>query len=80
LLDKGSNPNIRNSETGFTPLHWAARYGEEAIVEMLIDKGALEYVPDVHGYLPMDYAAKFNHNQIVVKLILKTWQGAKSVL
>jgi ankyrin repeat protein len=29
LLDHGSNPNVRNRLTGFTPLHWACLYNEE---------------------------------------------------
>jgi len=40
LLNFGSTPNVRNRITGFTPMHWAARYGELKIIRMLYEHGA----------------------------------------
>ena len=61
LLECGSDPNVRNKITGFTPLHWAARYGEIEIIKMLCDKGAVFYLPDNDGFTPLDYAGQFKH-------------------
>jgi ankyrin repeat protein len=59
---------------GFTPLHWAARYGEIEIIKALCEykfedslsgvdegqvMGACEYMPDMNGFTPLDYAGKF---------------------
>ena len=40
LLESGADPNTRNYHTGFTPLHWAARYGELEIVKLLCSNKA----------------------------------------
>jgi len=29
LLSCGADPNVKNSHTGLTPLHWAARWGNK---------------------------------------------------
>jgi ankyrin repeat protein len=36
LLDNDADPNVYNKYSGFTPLHWAARYGEVEIIQMLL--------------------------------------------
>lgn len=65
-----ADPNVRNKHTGFTPLHWAARYGEFKIVRLLCEEGgALEYIPDTMGYTPMDYAGFFQHHETLKYLI-----------
>jgi ankyrin repeat protein len=69
LLDYGSNPNVRNKFTGFTPLHWEARYGKVKTLELLIEKGASEFVPDEKGFRPIDYAGKFEHLEATKFLI-----------
>ena len=72
LLSCGANPNVKNSHTGMTPLHWAARWGDKQIVEDLVNnksKPACMWIPDYMGYTPIDYAGKFNHKEIVNFLI-----------
>lgn len=80
LLNHDSNPNIRNDISGFTPLHWAALYGEEQIIDLLIIHGAMGYIPDSQGYLPLDYAGRFGHQKIVAKLIMLSWNNVKITL
>ena len=79
-MDCGSDPNIRNYKSGFTPLHWAARYGEKETVDVLLEKGGIEYIPDSYGCTALDYAGKFGHQDVVVTLIEKTWNRAKKYL
>jgi ankyrin repeat protein len=69
LLESGNNPNIMNKETGFTPLHWVARYGELQNVEILCEAGAKAYMVDSKGFTPIDYAGKFEHNSTIKYLI-----------
>jgi len=39
LLDHGADPNLVSKGGGLTPFHLASRYGHEAVVEVLLDKG-----------------------------------------
>jgi ankyrin repeat protein len=55
------------------PLSWAARYGREAIVKLLLDQGAERESRDDAGRTPLSWAAK-NGEEAVVKLLLD--QGA----
>ena len=69
LLESGANPNVFNKHTGFTPMHWCARYGELESVQALSDAGANEYIPDFMGFTPLDYAGKFEHWKVVEYLV-----------
>ena len=41
LLDSGADIHARDYDTGWTPLHWAARYnGEPSVIALLLDRGA----------------------------------------
>lgn len=70
LLAKGADPNcattpgvetgefMRDCRTrGETPLHRAAAFGTEQIVEMLVDAGADRTAKDVHGDSPLTWAS-----------------------
>ena len=76
LLSKRSDPNVRNKMNGFTPLHWAARYGEIDIVKALCEshEEVCEYIPDYKGFTPLDFAGKFNHTETVSYLIKRIWE------
>jgi ankyrin repeat protein len=41
LLEKGADVQAKNSD-GWTPLHWACRFGHHDIAAMLRAKGAVE--------------------------------------
>ena len=51
LLDAGASP--RGDRAGETALHAAARRGPLALVELLIERGALEWAPDRNGRRPL---------------------------
>lgn len=67
LLDCGTNVNFV-SEWGRTPLHQAASYGHEMIVELLIEHGALleartgPIIPEAVGQLPAEDPLKQFHD------------------
>jgi len=56
----------------WTPLHWAASKGDLDIVNMLLDKGALECLPDELGIFPVDLSGFFRHDDVTNVLITKS--------
>src|ERR1044071_7845592 len=42
LLERGADPNVKDSFYGATPMSWAAPKGHVEIVKLLIEKGAKE--------------------------------------
>jgi ankyrin repeat protein len=70
LLASGANPNcctkpgvetdsfMRDCRTkGETPLHWAAAFGSEETIQMLLDAGAQIDAQDMHGDSPLGWAS-----------------------
>lgn len=49
--------NIPNEEHK-TPLHYAAEYGTEIVISLIIERGANHYIQDTNGFYPIHYAAK----------------------
>ena len=62
--------NARNHQTLFTALHWACIYGRYEIVELLLNSGAKQFIPDADGFFPIDYAGIFSHENLVKLLIV----------
>jgi ankyrin repeat protein len=76
LLHSGHDLNARDT-MNMTPLLLAAKYGQEAIVKLLLEKGSdIEMEVDNNGftYTPLMFASKRGH-EAVVKLLVQ--QGAK---
>ena len=70
LLSPYSYVNKRDSR-GWTPLSYAAENGHEAVVKLLLEKGAELETKDLHyGRTPLLYAARNGH-EAVVKLLLE---------
>ena len=40
LLEKGAELETKSTSSGQTPLSWAAEKGHEAVVKLLLEKGA----------------------------------------
>lgn len=70
LLDGGADPNIKTNENvetdafmrdcrtkGETPLHRAAAFAPEEIIQLLIDAGAKLDIKDMHGDSPLSWAS-----------------------
>jgi hypothetical protein len=70
LLKNRHNPDVKDS-WGRTPLSWAAIRGHEAVVKLLLEKGAeLESKDNGSGRTPLSWAAEKGH-ETVVKLLLE---------
>ena len=52
LITHFANPNQVNNKTGFSPLHWAARYGEREICKLLCEgfKNATGNTAEYYNY------------------------------
>ena len=73
LLKNGHDPNFKDTN-GQTPLSWAAENGHEAVVKLLLEKGAELESKDSkdasNGWTPLSWAA-YNGHEAVAKLLLK---------
>lgn len=55
LLDAGTDPNCREEDNpNWTPLHFAAKYGDAEVAEVLLKRGARLDVRDADGQTPAD--------------------------
>lgn len=69
LLEAGADPNARD-QNGQTPLHHAARIGDEEVCKLLIDAGAdVEAEFEFNGARPLAVAV-FHANEDVCKLLI----------
>ena len=55
--------------SGETPLHWAARFGQSQVAELLIAEGADVNAKNVVGQTPLHLAAGASHQEIIELLI-----------
>lgn len=70
-----SEPRLANASDeseygeGWTPLHYAAYQGNEALVQLLLDKGAHVNATNNLGFSPLFYASQREHLSIVSLLL-----------
>ncbi|XP_005089734.1 ankyrin-2 [Aplysia californica] len=57
LLEAGTNPNLQNEETLWTPLHAAAFQEHGPVVMSLLEYGAQPELPDAYHRTPADFAS-----------------------
>lgn len=63
-LEKGANVNIIDQE-GYTPLHYAARFGRAYIVQVLLEKNAETKRQDGGGNTAAHLALKNGHQEVI---------------
>ncbi|KAL7411654.1 asparaginase-domain-containing protein [Mrakia frigida] len=57
------NPANGINEVGMSLLHVAAIHGKEAVVKVLLERGAMVHVRDLLGHTPLYYAARQGHDE-----------------
>ena len=82
LLDAGADPNLHvKSDVGTsmfdgnvklwgeTPLHFAAAYGDEEMIQAMLLAGADREAPNSHGETPLAYAGRHRRERDIRKLL-----------
>ncbi len=69
LINKGANVNIKDYNSGDTPLHIAVRKGAIEIVKILLKKGANINAKDNEGYAPIHSAVLWKNKDMILLLI-----------
>jgi len=82
LLDAGADPNLHAKSNvatsmfegnvklwGETPLHYAAAYGDEEMIQVLLLSGADREAPNTHGETPLHYAARHRRPRSIRDLL-----------
>ena len=64
LLNNGAEVNVRSRKKGLTALMLASGWGNEALVQMLLDKGADPAIRDNFGKTAANYAEKRGHSTV----------------
>jgi ankyrin repeat protein len=70
LLAHGADVNGRAPEFGETPLHYAASYGQRAMIEFLVRSGADLNAGDYNGVRPVQYA-RIRRQGLAVDLLMR---------
>ncbi len=68
ILDVGCPINY-GDHNGWTPLHFAAHYGNLRMAEFLISKGADIHARDEFGWTPLHWGTRAGHLEIVKFLV-----------
>ena len=69
LLENGADVNAAQGD-GMTAMHWAARHGERATVQMLLHAGAnLRATTRLGGYTPLLLACQMGHAPVIESLL-----------
>ena len=85
-LRKGADPNFSEGKDGWTAIHYAARWGDIAMIKALIYFGANINVLNKDKESPLHVAAMWNRRDVTIYLMMKdahTWyvnhDGVKAV-
>ena len=71
LLAKGADPNVHTTDTGETPLHMAAKVGDQDAVNLLLEQGSELNPRDVEEKTPLQLATDTNAMDVVKMLLNK---------
>lgn len=68
LVAAGADVNLAHAEVRLTPLMFAAYFGHDAVVQLLLEKGARANTKDAAGASAADWAAQGGHQAVAGRL------------
>jgi ankyrin repeat protein len=69
LLSVGADVNVKNTRSGWTPLHWASTNGHVQVFMELVEYGADIEVKDSFGSRPLHLACSYGYLPVVIELL-----------
>ena len=68
LLQRGTNPNVRDRDGDRFPLHWAAARNHGKVVSAMLNAGADASLPDRSGNTAAQLARRFGHDGVAMRI------------
>ena len=68
LVAAGADVNLAHAEVRLTPVMFAAYFGHDAVVQLLLEKGARANAKDGAGASAVDWAAQGGHQAVAARL------------
>lgn len=68
LVAAGADVNLAHAEARLTPAMFAAYFGHDAVVQLLLEKGARANLKDATGASAADWAAQGGHEAVAGRL------------
>jgi ankyrin repeat protein len=60
LVEAGADVNVTDQQL-WTPLHWAARYGDGELMRLMVEADGDVLALDVEGRTPLDILSEYRH-------------------
>jgi ankyrin repeat protein len=58
-----------NKKSFWTPIHWAARFGDVETIKLLLSRKPKAFTPDYKCLFPIDLAGYFQHSEALKLLV-----------
>ena len=69
IIGEGCNPNLQSSTSGNTPLHNAAKWGQDETIDQLLSHECNPNFPNKDGDAPLHTAVRWNKAAAITKLL-----------
>lgn len=64
LVEAGADVNVTDQKL-WTPLHWAAKFGDEELIGLIVEAGGDLLALDGEGRTPLDVMSEYGHEETI---------------